>query len=175
MVQTGSHVPAIEPALQQQVETLYSDHHGWLRAWLHRRLGCSHRAADLAHDTFVRILGGRDLTSIREPRAYLTTVAQGVLVNWYQRQALERAYLEALAVLPEALVPSEEERLLILEALREIDALLQALPPLVRRTFLLSQVDGLKYEEIAAQVGVSLATVKRYMRQAFRQCLARMD
>jgi len=157
------------------VEQLYSQHHGWLQGWLRKKLGCSQRAADLAHDTFVRILASRLPEPLHEPRAYLTTVAKGVLVNWYQRQDLERAYLEALAALPEALVPSEEERYLILEALGEIDSLLAALPPLVRRTFLLAQLEEMKYEDIAQQLDISLATVKRYMRQAFVQCLSLMD
>ncbi|MBW7902461.1 MAG: sigma-70 family RNA polymerase sigma factor [Rhodocyclaceae bacterium] len=156
------------------VAALYADHHNWLHAWLRRKLGCTHRAADLAHDTFLRILKGGELPEIREPRAYLTTVAKGVLVNWYQRQALEQAYLEALASLPEAVAPSEEERYLILEALQELDALLNALPPLVKRSFLLAQVGELRYEDIAAQLGISLSTVKRYMRQAFRHCLEHM-
>jgi RNA polymerase sigma-70 factor (ECF subfamily) len=49
--------------------------------------------------------------------------------------------------------------------------MLDALPPLVKRTFLLSQISGLKYDDIAEQLGVSLITVKRYMKQAFVQCL----
>ena len=53
----------------------------------------------------------------------------------------------------------------------EIDAMLDALPPLVKRAFLLSQLNGLKYDDIAVQLGVSLITVKRYMKQAFVQCL----
>ena len=156
------------------VAELYTDHHSWLHGWLRRKLGCTHRAADLAHDTFLRILKSGELPEIREPRAYLTTVAKGVLVNWYQRQALEQAYLDALAMLPEALAPSEEERYLILEALHELDALLDALPPLVKRTFLLAQVGEFKYEEIAARLDISLSTVKRYMRQALRHCLERL-
>ena len=156
------------------VAELYTDHHRWLHTWLQRRLGCSHRAADLAHDTFVRILKNGELPAIREPRAYLTTVAKGVLVNWYRRQALEQAYLDALATLPEAVVPSEEERYLILETLQELDALLDTLPPLVKRTFLLAQISELKYEDIATQLGISLRTVKRYLRQAFRHCLAHL-
>jgi RNA polymerase sigma-70 factor (ECF subfamily) len=60
----------------------------------------------------------------------------------------------------------------VLETLNEIDSMLDALPSLVRRTFLLSQLDGMKYEDIAQQLGVSLSSVKRYMAQAFRQCLA---
>jgi RNA polymerase sigma-19 factor, ECF subfamily len=157
------------------VEQLYSQHHGWLQGWLRKRLGCSQRAADLAQDTFVRILASHLPEPLHEPRAYLTTVAKGVLVNWYQRQDLERAYLEALAALPEPLAPSEEERYLILETLNELDRLLVALPPLVRRCFLLSQLEDMKYEAIALQLGISLATVKRYMRQAFVQCLSLMD
>jgi len=35
---------------------LYVAHHGWLQAWLRRRLGDAHQAADLAQDTFVRLL-----------------------------------------------------------------------------------------------------------------------
>lgn len=159
-------------ATHGEVATLYVDHHGWLQGWLRRRLGNSCDAADLAQDTFVRILRARDVGAIQTPRAYLTTVAKGVLVNWYRRQALEQAYLEALALLPEPEAPSPEQRALVLETLNEIDAMLDALPPLVRRTFLLSQLDGMKYEDIAQQLGVSLSSVKRYMAQAFRQCLA---
>lgn len=167
-------MPAAETALPPDLTALYTAHHGWLQGWLRRRLGNRADAADLAQDTFVRILGARDLAVVQEPRAYLTTVAKGVLVNWYKRQALERAYLEALAALPEPLAPSPEERALVLETLHEIDAMLDALAPIVRRTFLLSQLDGMKYEDIAAQLQVSLTSVKRYMAQAFRQCLVAM-
>ena len=170
-----SALPAEAISLEPPSDRLYSEHHGWLLAWLRRRLGCTDRAADLAQDTFVRVLGARPAAPIREPRAYLTTIARSVLVNWLERQALERAYLDALASLPEPLAPSPEERYLVLEALSELDALLDGLPPLVRRAFLLSQLEGLKYEEIATRLGVSLASVKRYVKQAFRQCLGLMS
>lgn len=160
--------------VHSQVHALYCNHHGWLQAWLRRRLGCSHSAADLAHDTFARILSGRQLADLREPRAYLATVAKGLLVNWYQRQSLERAYLDALALMGESHAPSPEHQLMILQTLLEIDAMLDALPARVKKAFLLSQLEGMKYEDIAQNLGVSLPSVKRYMQQAFRQCLALM-
>ncbi|QPF73256.1 sigma-70 family RNA polymerase sigma factor [Roseateles sp. DAIF2] len=159
----------------QQIHALYSGHHGWLLSWLRRRLGDAQQAADLAQDTFVRLLAAQRLEGIAEPRAYLSTVAKGLLINWYQRQALERAYLELLAQLPEPQVPSEEQRYAALQALQRLDALLDALPPLVRRCFLLSQIEGLGYEAIAKRCEISLSSVNRYMKQAFRQCLALMD
>jgi len=160
---------------RQQVHTLYRDHHAWLQLWLRRRLGNVSDAADLAHDTFARILDSRLPAVLHEPRAYLPTVARGILVNWYQRRALEQAYLEALAQLPEEQAPSPERQLLILQTLHEIDAMLDALPAPVRRAFLLSQIEGLTYEAIAREIGVSLITVKRYMARAFKQCLACME
>ncbi|NUU38466.1 sigma-70 family RNA polymerase sigma factor [Pseudomonas sp. C2B4] len=156
------------------VEALYVGHKGWLHTWLQRKLGNRVDAADLMHDTFTRILAARALPDLAEPRAYLTCVAKGILVNWYQRQALERAYLAALAQMPEALAPSPEQRFLILETLHEVDAMLDSLPPLVKRAFLLSQIGAMKYDDIATQLDVSLITVKRYMKQAFVQCLALM-
>lgn len=54
-------------AASPDIEVLYSDHHGWLQDWLRRRLGNAFDAADLAHDTFLRVL--RNLEPIREPRA----------------------------------------------------------------------------------------------------------
>lgn len=169
-----SEVPAVPGDHLRNVEALYSGHHGWLYARLCRKLGNALDAADLAHDTFARILAS-NVSVFNEPRAYLSCVAGGILANWCQRKSLERAYLAALAQLPEPQAPSPEARLLVLETLHEIDAMLDTLPPPVRRAFLLSQLTGLHYQDIADQLGVSLITVKRYMKQAFLKCLALVD
>jgi RNA polymerase sigma-70 factor (ECF subfamily) len=168
---------AIDSSLLQ-VQALYS-HHGWLLGWLRRKLGHvsgNAEAADLAQDTFVRILvchqreQAPELT-LREPRAYLVTVATRVLFNHYRRLSLEQAYLQALEQMPQALAPSPEERLLVLETLNEVDAMLDALPAKARSAFLLSQLEGLSYQEIADQLDVSVRTVKRYMALAFEECI----
>ncbi|WP_050990431.1 sigma-70 family RNA polymerase sigma factor [Pseudomonas sp.] len=152
------------------IEGLYLDHQGWLTHWLRRRLGCPDSAADLAQDTFVRLLAAREAPSIKEPRAFLTTVAKRVLFNHYRRQDVERAYLQALAQLPDALAPSEEYRAIILETLVELDRLLDGLAAPVRRAFVLAQVDGLSQAEIAEQLDISVATVKRHLHKAALRC-----
>ncbi|MEK1912714.1 MAG: sigma-70 family RNA polymerase sigma factor [Pseudomonas chlororaphis] len=152
------------------VEVLYHAHHSWLNGWLRRRLGCPDSAADLAQDTFMRVLSARETPSIVEPRAFLTTIAKRVLCNHYRRQDLERAYLDTLAQMPELLAPSEEDKAIILQTLMELDQLLDGLPRLVKRTFLLAQVDGLKHGEIARELGISIATVKRHLHKAALRC-----
>lgn len=156
----------------QAIAGIYSSHHGWLLRWLRGKLPCADQAADLAHDTFVRLLAApHAMPPLREPRAYLTTVAQRLLIDHYRRLSLERAWLEALAQQPELLVQSPEERLLILDTLQRIDAMLAGLPDVVRGAFLMAHIDGLGYADIAQQLGVSERSVKRYMAQAFEQCI----
>ena len=162
---------------QPELGALYRDHHGWLQTWLRRKLGNAFDAADLTHDTFMRVLVAWDRRGdldLREPRAYLTTVAGRVLLNHYRRLSLERAFLETLELLPEAQIPSTEDRVIILETLHEIDAMLDRLDPKVRTAFLLAQLEGLTYAEVAAQLGVHMRTVKRYMATAFEECILLM-
>lgn len=160
---------------QSEFGTLYAEHHGWLHHWLRAKLGNTFDAADLAHDTFLRVLAGRSVHDIHEPRAYLTTIAKGILVNWYQRRALESSFLDALASLPEAEVPSTEHQHIILETLAQVDAMLDTLPLRAKQAFLLSQLEGMKYEDIATRLGCSLISIKRDMKQAFLACLTLMD
>lgn len=162
-------------AHRDTVGSLYRDHRSWLQGWLGGRVGCRETAADLTQDTFARLLQNRDLGVLREPRAFLTTVARGVAANWFRRQSLERAYLEQLALLPEAVVPSLEDQALVREALQQIDAMLDGLSPAARQVFLLAQFDGLRYDAIATRLGVSLSTVKRHMKRALVACLAHAD
>jgi RNA polymerase sigma-70 factor (ECF subfamily) len=159
------------PSEPASIDAIYREHHGSLLGWFRRRLGGASCAADLAHDTFVRLMVSRDAQVLNEPRAFLRTLAHGVVVNHWRRQDIERAWLEALAVLPEPLAPSPEERLLALETLCRIDAMLDMLNPKARTAFLLAQLDGLGYAEIAAQLKVSQRMVKKYMAQAMLQCL----
>jgi len=159
--------------LPQSIATLYSDHHGWLQGWLRRKLGDASQAADLAHDTYVRLLQSRRSAAIGEqPRAFLTHIAKGLLVDHWRRQEVERAYLDTIALLPEALAPSPETRLMVLETLVRIDAMLCSLPEQTREIFLMAQLDELTYQQIAERQQLSLATIKRHMRKGFLACLA---
>lgn len=154
------------------VSHLYSDHHGWLVGLLRRKLGNIDNAHDLAQDTFTRILTAHDTDVIREPRAYLTTIASRLTAQHFRRLALERAYLDALAGMPEETAPSPETRMLVVEALTAVSRVLDGLSPRVRDIFLLSQLDGLTYAEIGSQFEMSVNAVQKSMIRAFQHCYA---
>lgn len=156
------------------VEYLYNEHNTWLKGWLRTKLNCSYQAADLAQDTFVRVLMRRDelnMAQLRKPQAYLRVIAKGLLVDHFRRKDVERTFLEALSYLPQPEVISPEAQKILLETLHQIDYALDRLPAPVRQAFLLSQLEGASYQEIADHMNISTRTVKRYMQKGFSQCL----
>lgn len=155
----------------QPLESLYSDHRGWLMAWLQRRLGNSADAADLTQDTYVRLMISGRLPQAGQSRAYLTQIAKGLVIDLHRRRRLELAYLETLAAQPEAIGLSLEQQALILETLIRIDRVLDSLPGKVREVFLCSQIEGQTYSQIASQMGISVGSVRKYMLRAFQACL----
>lgn len=159
----------------QGVATLYGAHHGWLVNWLRGRLGCSHQAADMAQDTFMRVLladRNKPIThELIEPRHFLVTIARRVMVDTFRRRSVEEAYLQMLAEQPERYELSPQERLMLLETLHALDAMLSGLGARVKEAFLLSQLQGLGYKAIAAQMGVSVSSVTKYIARATEHCL----
>lgn len=168
----SSPFPASTPDWAPGLTRLYGDHHLWLLGWLRRKLGCTHQAADLAQDTFLRLMhaqrrGTANAAELHEPRAFLATVANRLVANHFRRLSLEQAWAEALATLPEASWPSPEQQAVARQALHHIDAALATLSERARQAFLLSQFEGLTYGQIAVELSVTERSVKRYMAQAF--------
>ncbi|WP_282339427.1 MULTISPECIES: sigma-70 family RNA polymerase sigma factor [Pseudomonas] len=159
-----------EPASHAQLGALYQDHHGWLQAWLRRRLGDRERAADIVQDTFLRLLVTRRLPGVGEGRSYLAQIARNLVIDQWRRQRIEQAYLESLAALPEPETPSLETRAIVIETLLRIDTMLDGMPPRVREAFLLSQFEGLTYPQIAERLQVSVSSVQKYMIRAIQAC-----
>lgn len=157
------------------LHTLYSEYNGWLKGWLRARLGNSSDAADLAQDTFLRVLSARNVQAIREPRTYLSTIARALMIDKFRRQTIEQAYLDVLALQPEPLDVSAETRLSILETLTAVDQMLDGLGERTRSIFLAVQLEGLSYVATGERLGVSVTTVKKHMIRAMTHCLELVD
>jgi RNA polymerase sigma-70 factor (ECF subfamily) len=160
---------------RRALHDLYAEHHGWLHQWLRRKLGCREQAADLAQDTFVRVITQRKLLELQKPRAYLTTVARSLVIDHYRRRTLEQAYLETLAALPEPVEISPQIRCIIIETLIEIDVLLDGMAARTREIFLMAQLDGLSFVEIGKRLGLSANSVRKHFVRAMTHCLVLLD
>lgn len=152
---------------------LYQDHHRWLREWLHRKLRCSHKAADLAQDTFLRLLTSRDaLLGIHNPRGLLTTTARRLMIDRARREILERTFMAELAVQAEDnhFCGSPEQLWQALEALEQISRVLERVPARARQAFLLHYLDGWPQADIAAELQVTSRTIRNDLALVLVRC-----
>jgi RNA polymerase sigma factor (sigma-70 family) len=159
------------------VERLFMEHRGSLQSFLYRRVRRHPDAAELAQEVYVRMLRVPDMTAIRNPEAYLYTVASNLAKEHARHQRREGATLDVDD-------PLVQEQLGVLVAfggqldtaqrvtrLREV---LQQLPPKCQAAVVLQYWHGLSYEEIAQRLGVSTNMVKKYLSQALVHCRRRM-
>lgn len=162
--------PADIPSTES-LASIYREHHGWLVQMLRRRLsGNIEHAADLAHDTFERVLRHAPGSLHDEPRGFLTTIAKRLLIDQARRKAIEQAYLDTLALRDDDMAPSPETMALVLETLDAVCKVLEQLPPRARRVFILAQIEGTPYRDIAHELRISVAAVQRDMVKAWEHC-----
>lgn len=168
---------ALNSHVQDHLHSLYAGHHAWLVHWLRRKLGCPHNAADLAHDTFLRILGASELSDLREPRAYLTTTATRLLIDRARRERIEQAYLAELSMAADTAGyhPSSEEIHAAVAALERFCAVIAELSEKPRQAFLLHYLDGATHAAIAMRLGVSTKMIQKYLVKALVHCHLALD
>ncbi|CAM4106252.1 sigma-70 family RNA polymerase sigma factor [Kerstersia similis] len=165
----------LNPPSQPPVDGLYREHQSWLHNWLRRKLGNADDASDLLQETFLRVLRRPASFLLRDnagfsPRRQLALIANGLVINKWRRDALEREYLAVLANMEAPGSPSPETRAILLDILCEIDAMLDGLPDKCRRAFLMAQLDGMSHDAIAQELGVTRRSVHNYQVRAMLAC-----
>jgi RNA polymerase sigma factor (sigma-70 family) len=141
-------------------------------------MGSTERAADVAHDTYLRLVAVRPGEArIDNPRAYIYRVASNLAIDTIRR---ERRIADSFTGtdVDESVAdptPSLERALLAKERLRRLDAALAELPPKARTALLLFRLDGLSHTAIAEQLGVSESMVAKYLARALRHCRDRLE
>lgn len=159
------------------LSSLFRQYYDELLGFLTAKLGCRDQAADVAQDTYVRIMSLDNPQGIVQPRAFLYKTALNLTVDLFRRQRLraERTVeLEAADETPselpdqEAIVESKERVALLRRAIEE-------LPPKCRHVFLLHKFQHLPHAEIAGRLGISKNMVEKHVMKAMAHCRQRLD
>lgn len=156
-----------------EIGSLYAAHAEWLRGWLQRYTRCPHKAADLAQDTFCRLVERVQPDPLQSPKSYLATVARRLVIDDARRARVEGAFLDAYAALVGGGFDVGPDR--IAEAVDDLVMVARALETLAerpRRAYLLARLDGMSHADIAAELRVSKSMVKQYVAQAYARCYA---
>jgi RNA polymerase sigma-70 factor (ECF subfamily) len=139
----------------------YREHEWELLRYLARRLGSMHLASDIAHDLYLKLLGGVDHPDIRDSKAYLFGMAANLATDHLRverrrseilDQAGDVAWRRTDALTPERHVVARDE-------LRYFEEVVRALPERARQVFHLIRYEGKSQAEVAAILGLGATTV----------------
>ncbi len=136
-------------------------------------------AQDLAQDAFYNVMKVKDVEELEHARAYLFQTAANLALNRIRKQKRQEAYQQNLAdsATGEAGDPidSPERAAVARQQLQQVEGALASLPRKCRLAFLMHRSRNMSYQQIAAELGVSVSTVEKYMIAALEQCRAKVD
>jgi RNA polymerase sigma-70 factor, ECF subfamily len=143
-----------------------------------RLTGDPSQAEDLVQDTMLKAYRSwRQYRPGTNAKGWLLTILRNTFINDYRRRKLEPVAMDLEAVEPHAIYRSIENtdpegtffsRIVDEKVLEAVDAL----PPDFREVLVLSDMEGLRYAEIAEALQLPIGTVKSRLFRARRQLQA---
>ncbi|EPL07250.1 ECF subfamily RNA polymerase sigma factor [Pseudomonas sp. CF161] len=150
----------------------FQEHYDDLLKFLTRRMSDRQRAADVAQETYLKLLKVDQTLAVHNDRSFIFRVAGNLAIDTLRReQRLAANHSDgkehAESVDP---APVPEAVLLAKERLALLDDALQLLSTNARQALLLNRIEGLTQAQIAVRLGVSESMVAKYIGQALRHC-----
>jgi RNA polymerase sigma factor (sigma-70 family) len=156
------------------VTTIEKSHAGKLRRFLSARLrNAAADVPDLMQEVFLRLLRVKDHEAIRNPQAYLYTIASHVLHQHALNQPNRPEGSDVLDIVTELEASTDadpSEELDIQQRVERICQSLEAVSPRACAALILYRCEGLTLQEIGDRLGVSRPMAKRYLLRAMAYC-----
>ncbi len=157
------------------VTALEASHGGELRRFLSARLrNAAADVPDLVQEIYLRLLRIKDHEAIRNPQAYLFTVATHVLHQHRLQRSAQTSAMDPLDLAAQLqcarAAPDPAEELEVAEQIEKIGKGLQALSPRAYATLVMYRCEGMTLVEIGERLGVSHVMVRKYLMRAIAYC-----
>ncbi|NEW81662.1 MAG: RNA polymerase sigma-70 factor [Mariniphaga sp.] len=149
---------------REEFKNTFDTHFNGVRNYIYYRSGDQEMATDVAQETFMKLWEKQPELLNGSIKAFLFKIAGDIFISQLRKQNVAMKY-KAIAV-DEETGESPFELMKYTELLRNYEKALEKLPDKQRTVFLLSRMDGLKYFEIADNLGVSVKAVEKRMKNA---------
>lgn len=147
-----------------------------LQKYLRKFVGTSDDVDDLVQEAYVRVCALPSSQVVESPRALLFRIAHNLAVD-RARQRVSHATddvadFELLNVFSQEAEPDEQADLR--RRFESFCAVVDSLPPLCRRVFVLRKVYQLSHAEIAEVLGLSHSTIEKHVAKGLLRCRDRL-
>lgn len=155
---------------EQAFELLFRKYYVRLCGFSNKFLSQPEEAKEVVQEVFTKIWETReDIDTKVSLNAYLFKITQNISINRLRRKQVESKCIEVYKlVYVEHRDISPHESLLAHELNESINTAVGKIPAKCRRIFELSRGEGLKYNEIASELRISVKTVETQMSKALQ-------
>jgi RNA polymerase sigma factor (sigma-70 family) len=151
----------------------YREHYPALLSFVRRRVGSDSEAADIAQETYLRVLRYRNEQDVAALKALLFQIALNLLTD-RARLARTEHRAETIPLEDELPViaddPSQYRQVAGSQDLQRALAAVEKLPRKCREVFVLRRLQGMNHQQIAERLGISVKAVERHMTRAIHEC-----
>jgi len=151
---------------KEEFKNTFDTHFESVRNYIYYRSGDKELANDVAQETFIRYWEkmSSKAANIGNIKGLLFKIAGDIFISAYRKKQLSIKY--SVLNNHEEFFQSPEEEMTFKETMINYENALANLPEKQRTVFLLNRMDGLKYHEIAMNLGVSVKAVEKRMKIA---------
>ena len=122
---------------------------------------------EVTQEVFINLWVSRErLTNVEDPGAYIFRILYNSIHLYLKKESNRERIIEAALQLKQPNVNTIEQRMDADESQRRINKLIEKLPPQQKAVYKLSRLQGLKNDEIAAELNISSNTVKAHLSKA---------
>lgn len=116
---------------------------------------------EIVQETFVNLWADRESLMIKNSlKSYLLKAVQNKCIDWYRHKKIIQGHIDSVAKEPTKLTLDTDSYLLYSELNEQIENALSKLPTEIAEAFRMNRHKGLKYQEIADILGVSVRTIE---------------
>ncbi|BDD08227.1 RNA polymerase sigma-70 factor [Fulvitalea axinellae] len=152
------------------LESVFRSHYRDLLAYGLALCHDPHEAEDMVQDVFFRIWEKRrQIRAGTSLKAYLVRSVRNAFLDRIKRDKVRTEYLKLLATEPASASDTAEEYAIAEDLHAAIMEAVTGMPEQRRRIFEMSRFGGLKYQEIAKALNISVKTVETQMGRALKQ------
>lgn len=132
-------------------------------------------AEDQLQDIFIKVwINRHKLGEVNDFGAWLFSIARNHALSGMRRMALETVVMRQVRQNTSTASQAVDETLLYKQIREKLKEVVDALPAQQRQVYQLSREQGLKQEEIARQLQISISTVQNHMTLALRTIRSRL-
>jgi len=151
-------------------EMLFKQHYENLCRYACTFIRESDEAEDIVQKTFVTFWEKKEDIAVETSlKSYLYGAVRNAALNNIKHQQVRQKHAATMTVNDHVASESASDGVVSAELNEQINAAIDRLPQQCRRVFELSRFEGLKYAEIAEQLGISVKTVENQMGKALRR------